>query len=68
MMTPQVSAPQLSIEQIVLEIFSTRRITRTDRRRLMSMLLAKDFLSSEEQNSINRMFESLRQGAIRVVD
>ncbi|WP_449419362.1 hypothetical protein [Phormidium nigroviride] len=68
MMTPQVSAPQLSIEQIVLEIFSTRRITRTDQRRLMSMLLAKDFLSSEEQNSINRMFESLRQGAIRVVD
>lgn len=68
MMTPQVSAPQLSIEQIVLEIFSNRRITRTDQRRLMSMLLAKDCLSSEEQNSINRMFESLRQGAIRVVD
>lgn len=68
MMTPQVSAPQLSIEQIVLEIFSNQRITRTDRRRLMSMLLAKDFLSSQEQNYINRMFESLRQGAIRVVD
>ena len=68
MMTPQVSASQLSIEQIVLEIFSTRRITRTDQRRLMSMLLAKDFLSSQEQNSINRIFESLRQGAIRVVD
>ena len=68
MMIAQISFPQLSIEQIVLQIFSTRRITRTDQRRLMSMLLAKDFLSSEEQNSIDRMFESLRQGSIKVVD
>lgn len=67
-MIATVGFPQLSIEQIVSQIFSTRKITRTDQRRLMSMLLAKDSFNSEEQNCINRVFESLRQGLIRVVD
>ncbi|HLO52111.1 MAG TPA: hypothetical protein VK211_27170 [Kamptonema sp.] len=63
-----VGFPQFSLEQIVSQIFSNRKITRTDRRRLMSMLLAKDFLNTEEQNCINKVFESLHQGSIRVID
>lgn len=57
-----------TIEQVVSQIFSNRKITRLDQRRLMSMLLAKEILSYEEQSCINQVFESLRSGVIRVVD
>lgn len=70
MLIMQASAyfSQLTLEEIVTHIFSTRRITRSDQRRLMSMLLSKDSLNHEEQSYIDQVFESLRRGVIRVVD
>lgn len=67
-MQAQAYLPQLTIEAVVRQIFSTRRITRSDQRRLMSMLLSKDSLSHDEQSYIDRVFESLQRGVIRVVD
>jgi hypothetical protein len=60
--------PESNIEKIVERIFLTHRITRADQRIFMMTLLSKDSLSSKEQMLIDRVFEALRQGLLRVVD
>jgi hypothetical protein len=56
------------IESLIIRILNERRITRTDQQCLMSALLSKEALTSEEHNQINRVFDALRRGLIRVVD
>ncbi|MGP1382828.1 MAG: hypothetical protein ACTS2F_04660 [Thainema sp.] len=53
---------------VVEQIFNNRRITRSDQQRLMTLLLSKDALSLEDQNQINRVFDALRRGLLRVVE
>jgi hypothetical protein len=64
---PNASAEQ-SVDQLVEHILSVRRITRIDQERFMSMLLAKATLTKIEEAQINRVFDGLRSGLIRVVD
>ncbi|MFE1747786.1 hypothetical protein [Coleofasciculus sp. H7-2] len=64
----QAQSLSLTIAQLVEQLFTTRRITRNDQQRLMTALLSKTALSSEEQIQVNRVFDSLKQGYIRVVD
>lgn len=61
-------AANANIEQVVEHIFASRRITRADQRRFMSALLSKDALSVKEQQHIDRVFDALRRGFLRVVD
>ncbi|MBD2461197.1 hypothetical protein H6G89_09085 [Oscillatoria sp. FACHB-1407] len=67
-MQSQVNLPDASIEQLVEQIFATRRITRVDQERFMSALLSKKALNDAEQVQINRVFDALRSGLIRVVE
>ncbi|NES97076.1 MAG: hypothetical protein F6K32_17940 [Desertifilum sp. SIO1I2] len=67
-MSERVCAPPLAVEAIVERIFETRRITRADQQVFMSALLSKNSLNLSEQQQIDRVFEGLRQGRIRVVD
>jgi hypothetical protein len=68
-MTPvQTGLPKVSVEQIVERIFALRQIARTDQRLLMSAFLAQDSLSEKDHAEINRVFDALRRGLIRVVD
>jgi hypothetical protein len=68
-MTPvQTGLPKVSVEQIVERIFALRQITRMDQRLLMSAFLAQDSLSEKDHVEINRVFDALRKGLIRVVD
>jgi hypothetical protein len=67
-MQAQVNLTENAIEQIVERIFSQRRITRADQERFMSALLAKNSLTEAEQRQINRVFDALRNGLLRVVD
>ena len=60
--------PEGTIEQIVNRIFKTRQITRADQQMFMSALLAKDSLSKSDRTQIDRVFEGLRRGMLRVVD
>ena len=60
--------PESTIEQIVKRIFKTRQITRADQQMFMSALLAKDSLSRSDRSHIDRVFEGLRRGLLRVVD
>lgn len=67
-MPDQVQNPDSTINQIVTRIFKTHRITRADQHIFMTTLLSKDSLTSEEQTQIDRVFDALRQGLLRVVE
>lgn len=54
-----------SLEQLVNQIFTTRRISRMDQELLMT-LLNKDVIEPQEHDLVNRVFQALRQGQLRV--
>lgn len=57
-----------TLEELVNRIFSSRKITRNDQQRLMTLLLSKDSLSVEENSYIDQVFDRLRKGLIHVTD
>ncbi len=67
-MKAQVDSIEYSIGKIVERIFSTRRISRADQSTFMSSLLSKNVLSDDELEQINKVFDGLRTGLIRVVE
>lgn len=56
-----------TIEAMVEHILSTRRITRRDQRMLM-LMFSREALTSSDRELINRIYEALSQGRLRVVD
>ncbi len=62
-----VSAMQTqSLAQIVEQIFLTHRINRADQALLMSALLDKEAISAEEKRLVDRVFDGLSRGILRV--
>ena len=53
-----------SIEQVVARILSSRKITRRDQNSLLNLYT----MTTHERALINRLFDGLRAGLIRVVD
>ena len=64
---PRFCVDMLSIEEMVAKIFATRRITRTDQHILMSMF-ADGNISANDQMLINRIYDALNQGRLKVVE
>jgi len=56
-----------SLEQSIEQMFRSRQITRDDQQRLMSMFSRRD-LNPTDAAMINRIYEALSQGRLRVVD
>lgn len=67
-MKKAVNSAQLSIEQMVQKITSSGKISRADQQQFMAALLSQKTISSAEEAMINRIFELLRAGRLRVVD
>lgn len=67
-MSDPVNLPLPAIEQVVERIFETRQITRADQQMFMSALLSKDSLSLADQKHVDRVFEALRRGRLRVIN
>ena len=67
-MQAQATLPKISLDKIVERIMAFRQISRIDQRLLMSSLLSKDSLSEQDQSSINRVFDALQRGLLKVVD
>jgi hypothetical protein len=59
---------ETAFDQVIDRIFASRRITRADQERFMSVLLAKKLLTEAEQKQVSRIFDGLRSGLIKVVD
>lgn len=64
----QVSLSNSTLEQTVLKITSSGRITRVDQQQFMATLLSRNTLDPTEEALVNRVFELLRTGRLRVVD
>lgn len=60
-------SPMSSIEKRVSKIFETRRITRKDQAFLMAVF-ASGKISTEDEALINKIYEALNTGRLRVVD
>lgn len=67
-MQTQAHLPESSLEQVIKKIFTSYRITRADQQLFMKTLLSKDTLTPQEQEQIDRVFDALRRGLLRVVD
>jgi hypothetical protein len=63
----QSAHPMNNIEQTIDRIFAARRLTRHDQDMLMSMFSRRN-LTPTDAALINRVYEALSQGRLRVVD
>ncbi|WP_413175672.1 hypothetical protein [Anabaena azotica] len=57
-----------NLEPILERIFANRRITRQDQQIMMSSLLTEEGLSEHHLRQINKVFDALKRGLIKVVD
>ncbi|MEM7062250.1 MAG: hypothetical protein AAF572_03705 [Cyanobacteria bacterium P01_B01_bin.77] len=62
------NATTQSLESLMSNILSCRRITRETQRMLMSSLLGKAHLNNDEQAQVAKIFEAITQGRLRVID
>jgi hypothetical protein len=56
-----------NLEQTIERMFATRRLTRHDQQTLMALFSQRD-LSPSDAALINRVYDALSQGWLRVVD
>lgn len=68
MKSTQVCFPKFPAQQIANRIISMRQISWIDQQLFMSALLSKQSLSMEEEYLVERIYEGLNQGWIRVVE
>ncbi len=66
-MLATASPPEVTVDEVVNRIFSDRRITRTDQR-LFMQLLSQCLVTESERRLIDRVYNGLRLGFLRVVD
>lgn len=59
---------KLLLEQIISQIFIRKQISRLDQQVLMSALLARNSISDKDQSQLNRVFDGIQRGLIRVVE
>lgn len=64
----QVCFPKFPVQQIANRIIYGRKISRIDQHLFMSALLSKKTLSSEEKNLVEKVYDGLSKGWIKVVD
>jgi len=64
----QPPSVQLPLQAIINDIFSQRCISRTTQQQLMQALFDRHQLSEHEEAQINRMFDAINRGQIRVTD
>jgi hypothetical protein len=67
-MFAQTHSPRIPIDKLVDRIFTFRQLSRVDQQLLMNSLLSKDTLTPTENDYINRVFDAVQRGTIRVVD
>lgn len=65
---PSPTLPSMNLQDVVAHVFASRTITRADQHCFMSMAYATSQISREEKVLVDRVFDALRQGRLRVVD
>lgn len=68
MKTRQASFSKEMVREVISNITSRRVINRVDQKIFMSALLSKSNLSLEDQTMIEKIYQGLQSGLIKVVD
>ena len=63
-----VLVSQVKVEDLVSQIVQSRKITRAFQHRLMSSLLSQDSLDEKDRILIDKVFDGVRKGFLKVVD
>ncbi|MDY6936621.1 MAG: hypothetical protein SWY16_03055 [Cyanobacteriota bacterium] len=66
MKTQTYTLPQPSIEQIVSQIKTTHRISRSEQASLWQLMRSQNQLNAEEIGQLQRVFDDLQKGFLRV--
>ena len=56
-----------TLERAIEQMFAARRLTRHDQQMIMNLLTQRD-LSPTDSDLINRVYEALSEGRLRVVE
>ena len=64
----QFAAPDVQIDLIVKQIFATRCIKRRDQQHFMNLALSKTAIAPQEYVLINRVFDAVQLGQLRIID
>jgi hypothetical protein len=67
-MKTEAHLPSVNVQQLADNIIASGKISRADQQKLMSALLARNTISKSDMTLINRIFDLLRVGRLRVVD
>ncbi|MDX2244364.1 MAG: hypothetical protein NW224_27130 [Leptolyngbyaceae cyanobacterium bins.302] len=67
-MVHSVNSSHSTLEQMVSKITESGKISRADQQQFMATLLSQNKISAAEQALVNRVFELLRAGRLRVVE
>ncbi len=59
---------KLSVQALVNQIIETGRMNRNEHFRLASVVLSDQKISDEERRQINRAFDYIQTGRVRLVD
>lgn len=60
--------PSLALKDLVEEIFASGQMTRFQHLGLMSVLLAERKITDEDRMQINRVFDHVQMGQLKLVD
>lgn len=60
--------PESELKRVIDRILETRRITKEDQARFMSVMLAKGKINDSERLQIDLIFDNLKNGRLKVVD
>lgn len=63
-----LSFPQNHFQEIARQILTSRKLTRAHQSFFMTAALSVGQLNDDEQALINRVFDALQRGLVRVVD
>jgi len=66
-MQAEATVSNRPLEQIVDQIFATHKITRSDQQHLMSLFSSRS-LNPRDISLLNRVYDGLNKGLVRVVD
>ncbi|MGG6297442.1 hypothetical protein ACQ4M4_23860 [Leptolyngbya sp. AN02str] len=67
-MTPSAYSPNDNLQQVANHILESRQISRADQRCFMSAALSDQSLTRDDQQMVERVFDALHRGMLKIID
>ncbi|MEL6136004.1 MAG: hypothetical protein AAFR42_01125 [Cyanobacteria bacterium J06628_6] len=67
-MQPDSSRPKSDVKKMVDRLIVTKRISYAQYQELSNLVLADGTVDEQERRQINRLFDAIQSGAVRIID